>query len=235
MHEIAHDWNLAPKEAIALQRQLREKIDLSPLHVPPRTIAGADISYNRFSDVIYAGVVILDYESMRPLARSVVNDRMAFPYIPGLLSFREIPSLMKAWQALPYRPDIVMVDGQGVAHPRRMGIAAHMGLLTNCPALGCAKKILTGAHGLLEAGKGSAAPLMDKGELVGYALRTKDKVNPVYISAGHLMSQEDALAIALHCTRGYRLPEPTRQAHLTVNAFRRGEIDAGPCTIGQVD
>jgi deoxyribonuclease V len=146
---------------------------------------------------------------------------LAMPYIPGLLSFREIPLLLEAWRQLTLKPDLLMVDGQGIAHPRRLGIAAHLGVYLDMPAIGCAKSILVGHHEPLPPERGSRAPLVHRGETVGYAVRTKDKVNPVFVSCGHRVSQETAVRWVLECARGYRLPEPTRQAHLASNQLRR--------------
>lgn len=221
------DWNLSPKEAIARQRELREQTNLCPMTRPIQYIAGADISYNKSSDVIYAGVVVLDYQSMEVVQRSTVIDKMQFPYIPGLLSFREIPSILKAWKALPWQPDVIMMDGHGIAHPRRVGVATHFGLLTGCPSLGCAKKHLIGKYEEPAPSKGSFSPVFDMGEQIGYVVRTKDKVKQVWISPGHGMNLEQSREIALQCSRGYRIPEPTRQAHLMVNELRRGEKEAG--------
>ncbi len=222
---LAHDWRLSASEAIHLQQRLRSQVDLSPIGKPVRTIAGADISYNKFSDVIYAGIVILDYETQQVIGHSTVIGTMTFPYIPGLLSFRELPALLLAWQALPAAPDVVMLDGQGIAHPRRLGVASHFGLVAGIPALGCGKTVLTGKFDDPAPTKGSYSPMLDKGEVVGYALRTKDKTAPVYISPGTGLTLDEARQIALHCARGYRIPEPTRQAHLLVNQLRRGEIE----------
>lgn len=229
--DLAHDWHLSPAEAIALQQDLRSHVDLQPLQQPPRTIAGADISYNRFSDIIYAGIIVLDYTTQRPLCRSTVIGKMTFPYVPGLLSFRELPALMEAWQQLEERPDTIMLDGHGIAHPRRLGIATHFGLVSGCPSLGCGKSVLVGKFDPPPPVRGARSPMIHQGQTIGCALRTKDRVNPVYVSPGQGMSLEDAVSIALHCARGYRIPEPTRQAHLLVNELRRGELSPGFCRL----
>lgn len=227
MSAIRHSWNLSPAEAVSLQRSLRERIRLIPFEGPIRHIGGADLSYNKGSDEFYAGIIVLDYESMEPLAHSTVIRRSPFPYIPGLLSFREIPSLMEAWERLPFQPDIIAFDGHGIAHPRRMGIATHFGLLTGKPAIGCAKKRLTGKYEEPALQRGAYTPILDGEETLGFALCTKDKVKPVFVSPGHLVSLEQSREIMLHCARGYKIPEPTRQAHLLVNRLRRGEEEAG--------
>lgn len=224
---MIHPWDLTPAEAVALQKELREKITLRPLPLPIRYVAGTDLSYNKHSEAFYSGIVVLDYQTMEVAAHSTVIRKSPFPYIPGLLSFREIPSLLAAWQLLPMRPELVLCDGHGIAHPRRLGIATHFGLVTETPAIGCAKKILVGQYEEPRKQKGRFSPIHHQGETVGYALCTKDRVKPVFVSPGHLVSLEQSRALALHCARGYKLPEPTRQAHLLVNRLRRGEVEAG--------
>jgi deoxyribonuclease V len=227
LENLAHNWNLSPAEAIELQKKLRSQIQLTPLQKPIKLIGGTDLSYNKFSDVIYSGIVLLDAQTMQTVGHSLVIDTMTFPYIPGLLSFREIPSLMKAWAQLPQKPDIMLVDGHGIAHSRRMGIAAHLGLLTQTPTIGCAKNLLFGKYAEPALEKGSYAPILDKTETIGFALRTKDRTNVMYVSPGNLVALEQTVELVMRCTCGYRLPEPTRQAHGTVNALRRGELQAG--------
>ncbi len=227
MSPARHSWSLSPTEAVSLQRQLREKIRLKPFEGGIRHIGGADLSYNKGSDEFYAGIVVLDYGTMKPAAYSTVIRRSPFPYIPGLLSFREIPSLMEAWERLPFQPDIVAFDGHGIAHPRRMGIATHFGLLTDRPTIGCAKKRLTGQYEEPPLIRGAYTPILDGEETIGFALCTKDRIKPVFVSPGHLISLEQSREIMLHCARGYKIPEPTRQAHLLANRLRRGEVETG--------
>lgn len=214
-------------EATLIQKELRQQIDLQALKEAPLTIAGADISLNRFSEVIYAGIVVLRYSDLRPIAFSLVKSFTRFPYVPGFLAFREVPALVQALQQMPVKPDIIMLDGHGIAHPRRMGIAAHLGTLIQAPTMGCAKKKLFGKYEEPGLAKGDFSPIMDKTETIGYALRSKNKVLPVFISPGNKMSLEDSLSIALHCCGNYRLPEPTRKAHEFVNLFRTGKLQAG--------
>ena len=230
MNPIRHSWDFSPTEAVALQRQLREEIRLTPFEGPIRHIGGADLSYNKGSDEFYAGIVVLDYEAMKVVAHSTVIRRSPFPYIPGLLFFREIPSLMEAWERLPFQPDIITFDGHGIAHPRRMGIASHFGLLADIPTIGCAKKRLTGKYDEPTLRRGSYSSILDGEETLGFALCVKDGVKPVFVSPGHRVGLTQSREIMLHCARGYKIPEPTRQAHLLVNRLRRGEVDPGVWT-----
>lgn len=220
--------SLSIADARSLQDKLRGHISLLPLPGNDiQTIAGADISLNRFSEIIYAGIVVLRYSDLQPIAYSLVQSITRFPYVPGFLAFREVPALMQALEQMPVKPDVIMVDGHGIAHPRRMGIAAHLGALTDVPTMGCAKKILFGKYDEPDMAKGNYNPIMDKSETIGYALRSKNKVKEIFISPGSNMSFDNSLNIALHCIRNYRLPEPTRRAHEFVNLFRTGKLEAG--------
>ncbi|MGH9801960.1 MAG: deoxyribonuclease V [Blastocatellia bacterium] len=216
-----NSWNLTPKEAVEAQKEWRSLVRIEPLKREVKTIAGADISFNRFSEVIYSGIVVLSLPDLRIVETSSVRSMARFPYVPGLLSFRETPSFLECWEKLTTKPDVLMLDGQGLAHPRRFGIACHIGLILDLPTIGCAKSILVGRHEELDSEAGSHSPLIDKGEVVGVALRTKKKVAPVYISAGHLIELNSAIDLALRSVTKYRQPEPTRQAHLLVNQLRR--------------
>ncbi len=218
-----HDWTMSPREAVEFQKRMREQVRLAPPAGRIGTIAGADISFNKYSSTIYAGIVVLDAESLETVEEVGIVGETHFPYVPGLLSFREIPPLLRAWERLRITPDAVMMDGQGIAHPRRFGIASHFGLLVGRPCFGCAKSVLTGKFEEPGIERGSWSPMTDKGEEIGAAVRTKRKVRPVYISPGHLIDLKTAIALALACDGGYRIPEPTRRAHLLVNAVRRGE------------
>jgi deoxyribonuclease V len=220
-----HDWDLTRSEAVALQQKLRSEVRIQPLGAEPELVAGCDISFNKFSDVVYAGIVVLRLADLKVIDRAAAVTQTQFPYIPGLLSFRETPALLEAWRELETEPDVIMLDGQGLAHPRRFGIACHFGLLTEKPSLGCAKTVLVGKYDEPGEQAGSYSLMEHKGETVGAALRTKNRVAPVYISAGHLIDLTDSVSLALRCVKGYRIPEPTRQAHLLVNALRRGEPD----------
>ena len=223
-YERLHDWNLTPRGAIELQKELRERVRVVPLGARRvETVAGADISFNKFSEIVYAGVVVLSLPSLEVIEEVGVVSETRFPYVPGLLSFRESPSVLEAWSKLKTEPDGVMFDGQGIAHPRRIGIASHVGLMLDRPTLGCAKSVLVGKYDEPLTERGAWSPLIDKGETIGAALRTKARVQPVFVSPGHLIDLEGAIELTLQCDGGYRQPEPTRRAHLLVNALRRGE------------
>ena len=213
-----------------MQRELRERVRLQ---TPPRrlrTVAGADISFNKNEETIYAGIVVLRLPDLVTVEEVGVVTQTKFPYVPGLLSFREAPAILEAWEKLRAEPDAVMFDGQGIAHPRRFGIASHVGLWLDRPTWGCAKSLLTGRYDEPGDTRESRSPLLDKGETIGAVLRTKDDVNPVFVSPGHWLDLETAVDLTLRCDGGYRVPEPTRRAHLLVNALRRGETQSGQDT-----
>ncbi|MGN7787255.1 deoxyribonuclease V [Niabella sp. 22666] len=211
---------LTASEAVALQKELRTKINLSALQTPIRLIGGADISFNKFEETVYAGIIILKYPGMIPVDRVSIVATTQFPYISGLLAFREIPALLKAWNKLDQKPDIMVLDGQGIAHERRLGIATHFGLLTDTPSVGCAKTRLTGTYTEPADIPFAESPLFHKNERIGTVLRTKIKCNPVFVSPGHKVSIDQSVDIIKNCTRKYRIPEPTRLAHLLVNEIR---------------
>lgn len=233
-----HDWDLTGTEAVALQNRLRAEVRVQPLDREVKLIAGCDISFNKFSEVVYAGIVVLRLPELEIVTSATVVTRARFPYVPGLLSFRETPALLEAWEKLEVAPDVVMLDGQGLAHPRRFGIACHFGLLTGLPTLGCAKTVLVGKYEEPDERAGNYSLMTHKGEVIGAAVRTKDRVAPVYISVGHLIDLPGAIDVALRCVKGYqngglfpaskskyRIPEPTRQAHLLVNEVRRNSAE----------
>src|SRR5436853_7888790 len=224
-YEQLHDWEMTPRKAVELQKSLRERVRLQPLAKKIGTIAGADISFNKFELTVYAGIVVLKLPTLEVVEEVGVVSETKFPYVPGLLSFREAPSVLEAWTKLKTEPDTVMFDGQGIAHPRRVGIASHVGLLIERPTFGCAKSVLVGKYEEPTPTRGSWTPLVDpkNGETIGAALRTKTNVQPIYVSPGHLIDLASAIDLTLACDGGYRQPEPTRRAHLLVNALRRGE------------
>ena len=234
---------LSIPEATQIQNELRKKINiseqkllfgngLSPELIPPEafyinTIAGADISLNLYSTTIYAGIIVLSFPQLQPLAYSLVKAETRFPYVPGFLAFREVPALMNVWEQLPQKPDLLVVDGHGIAHPRRMGIASHFGAVTGQVSMGCAKNILCGSFPEPGLEKGNYAVITDKQQEIGYAFRSKNNTAPVFISPGHGIGLQNSLHIIRHCTGKYRIPEPTRLAHELVNRFRRGELAEG--------
>ncbi len=223
-YQPLHDWtDITPADAVALQQQLRSQIRTEALAKPVETIAGCDISFNKFEETVYAGIVVLRLDTLETVEEAGVVSTATFPYVPGLLSFRELPSLLEAWQKLKTEPDVVMFDGQGIAHPRRLGIASHGGLFLNRPTFGCAKSVLVGKYDEPAPERGSWSPMVHYKDVVGAALRTKNNVNPVYVSSGHQIDLEIAISLTLRCDGGYRIPEPTRRAHNLVNALRRGE------------
>lgn len=212
---------LSAKEAIAFQQELRSHIDTSELLSPIKTIGGADISFNKFSEIVYAGIIVLSYPDMTEVCRASVIDRTSFPYISGLLAFREVPALLKVWEKLPVKPDVLMLDGQGIAHERRMGIATHFGLIADTPTLGSAKSRLTGSFDAPEDQPFAESALLARnGEQIGTVLCTKKKCKPVFVSPGHKISLAQSVEIVRNCIGKYRIPTPTRLAHNLVNAVR---------------
>lgn len=216
-----HRWDLTPAEAVALQRELAQRVDTNTRLKKCELVAGADVSYERFSDVFFAGVVVVRVADGEIIERQGAVRESPFPYIPGLLSFREAPALLEAFARVESEPDAVMFDGQGVAHPRRIGIATHVGLWLDRPTLGCGKSRLTGHFDSPALKAGSTSPLLDRGEVIGEVVRTKNGVQPVFVSPGHRIDLASSVRVVLDTCRGYRLPEPTRQAHLYVNELRR--------------
>src|SRR5881296_3595585 len=208
-----HEWNLQPEAAMALQRKLAAKIiRTDQLKGEVKLVAGVDMALNEEKNMAHAAVVLLSYPQMEVLERHVYEEPIRMPYIPGLLSFREIPCILGAFALLSQQPDLVMVDGQGIAHPRYLGIASHLGLWLDLPTIGCAKSILTGHHDPLSEEAGSWVPLKANKEVIGAVVRTRARVKPMIISSGHRISLETSLRFVLDCCKGYRLPEPTRLA-----------------------
>jgi len=223
-----HEWEVTIPEATRIQKEMRSLVRLEPLAHAPKTIAGADLSFNRFSDIFHACVVVLSYPELEIIDRSFFTMQVKFPYVPGYLSFREVPAIMEAYRKLKILPDIFMMDGNGVAHPRRLGVATHLGILLDIPVIGCAKSRLygSGAQPAPERGSISYLAAKDNGETIGAYVRTKNNVAPVIVSAGNKITLEESIRITLACVQKHRIPEPTRLAHDVVNAFRRGEISS---------
>ncbi|HEY0245066.1 MAG TPA: deoxyribonuclease V [Mucilaginibacter sp.] len=212
--------NLTPAQAIAYQHELRKQVRIEPLNKPIRIIGGADISFNKYSEVVYAGIVLFKYPELTLIGQGTAISKTKFPYISGLLAFREVPALLEAWEKLPVKPDVMVLDGQGIAHERRTGIATHFGLITDVPSIGSAKSRLAGKYEEPGYAIFDQSPMYDKGELIGIALRSKKNCNPIYISPGHRINMEQSVEVIKNCIKGYRVPEPTRQAHLLVNKIR---------------
>jgi deoxyribonuclease V len=207
-----HEWNIKQDEAIALQRELAKRVMREDRMDEVSHIAGVDMAINEVNGMARAAVVLLSYPALEVEERHVYEEPVRMPYVPGLLSFRELPCILGAFELLKQQPELVMVDGQGIAHPRRLGIASHLGLWLDLPSIGCAKSILTGHHKPVSEEAGSWVPLEADGEVIGAVLRTRAHVKPMIISLGHRISLETSLRYVLACCRGYRLPEPTRLA-----------------------
>jgi len=211
---IALSQNFAaytPQQAVEEQRRLAERVVLRPLPGPPSTVGGLDVGIK--NNIAQAAVVVLSFPDLKVVAHSVAQMPVAFPYIPGLLAYREIPVALEALRGLDVLPDVVICDGQGIAHPRRMGIASHLGILLDHPTVGCAKSRLWGIYNPVPDERGAWEPMMDRGETIGAALRTRKGVKPVFVSPGHKTDLSTALELTLACVTRYRLPEPTRLAH----------------------
>lgn len=220
-----HRWDVSFAEAENLQRELRERLVFTPPPgFAPRLAAGGDVSMHRDSLVAYAGFVVLDITMRETVATASARTIATFPYVPGFLSFRELPALAEAWERLDTQPDVLVIDGHGTAHPRRMGIACHAGLLFDLPTIGCAKSILVGHYAELGEERGATAPLVHRGEVVGMAVRTRTGVSPVYVSPGHRTDLPTAVEIVLRLAT-YREPETTRRAHRLVNELRRADME----------
>jgi deoxyribonuclease V len=207
-----HEWDVSTDEATAIQRRLEGEVDETPLHDDVETVAGVDVSIR--DDTAQAAVAVLSLPDLTVVDEAIHRCEVPFPYVPGLLSFRETPPVLPALEQLSMTPDVLMTDSHGRAHPRRFGFACHLGVLLDRPTLGVAKSILVGAPaGTLNAEKGSRVPLVDGDEHIGAVLRTRTDVNPVYVSVGHRLTLDDAVRLSLDCSPRYKIPEPTRQAH----------------------
>jgi deoxyribonuclease V len=217
-----HRWDVTPKQALKIQTELANQVVQKSGLKPPQWIAGADISLTQKSNEAFAGIVVLNAETLEITDEYYIRGTIDFPYIPGLLSFREAPLLLKLFKKVSPAPQLIFFDGQGIAHPRKLGLASHMGLFLNCPTIGCAKTRLTGSFSEPGLKMGSRSRLLDKaGQTIGSALRTRENCKPVFISVGHQIDLDSAVYWTLKCTTRYRIPEPTRLAHIRVNKFRK--------------
>jgi len=215
-----HSWNLSYAQAIELQRKLASNLKFTTIKTKPKLIAGLDCSFTKDNKKIIAAVIVLKMPTFEFVETQSAVRKLTFPYIPGLLSFREAPACIAAVEKLKITPDIFLIDGQGIAHPRRLGLAAHLGLFFNKPTIGCAKSRLTGTFKQPSLEKGTYSLLKDKTETIGAVVRTRMNVKPLFISAGNKCTLADAIKITLACTTKYRLPEPTRLAHQKVSKLR---------------
>jgi deoxyribonuclease V len=213
-----HRWNLSPRQAVALQQRLRSQVRLRPAPVP-RYLAGLDCAF--LDDHIIAVAVLWDVQMQQVLETRGARDRLRFPYVPGLLSFREVPVLLKVLRRLRTPFQGVLCDGQGIAHPRRLGLAAHLGLIVGLPTVGCAKSRLCGTYREPGETRGSLSLLLEGDERIGSVVRTRDGVKPLFVSPGHLADHPSSVAWVLACGAGYRIPEPTRLADQLVSRYKR--------------
>jgi len=221
--ERLHSWQVSTAQAMDIQMGLADRVSRISEVNNPRLIAGVDISVSKGEEMATAAVVIVNYPQLTLMEAQIVRGKLEFPYVPGLLSFREAPLTLAVCEKLVLTPDLILVDGQGIAHPRRMGLAAHLGLSLNVPTIGCAKSRLCGSHDSPRDEPGSYSEIIDNGEVIGAALRTRLGVKPVYVSIGHKIDLQTAVYWVLECCRGYRLPEPTRLAHLAANGRLKPE------------
>lgn len=217
-------WEMTVAQARAVQQSLRERLVMRPpAGFAPRFVAGADVSMERFKHYGYAAIVVIDLETMETVDEATAAAELRFPYVPGYLSFRELPPLQTCWDALRIRPDLVVFDGHGYAHPRRFGLACHGGVLWDVPSIGCAKNPFIGTHEPVGDERGATAEIVHEGEIVGMVVRTRSRTKPLYVSAGHRMDLPTAVRTVLRLADRYRQPETTRLAHGRVNELRRAD------------
>ncbi|WP_019421563.1 deoxyribonuclease V [Paenibacillus sp. OSY-SE] len=215
--KVKHPWNLCEMDAIKLQQELSLKVIKEDKITEIKYVAGVDVAYSEHSDKLIAAIVILEASSLRLMESIVVEDTVDFPYIPGLFSFRELPPIMKALKQIKLLPQLIVCDGQGIAHPRRFGLASHLGVLLDIPTIGCGKTKLLGEFKDPDLKRGAHSPLVDNCEVIGSVLRTQDNIKPIFVSIGHRVSSKTACEWILKLSPRYRLPETTRQADQLVN------------------
>ena len=215
-----HSWDVSPSEAIQIQKGLTQKILPEKSFDKLSKIAGVDISFSREKNEATSGAIIFSFPSLSIIEKRVITTKVKFPYIPGLLAFREGPAVLSAFDILETEPDLIIFDAQGIAHPRGIGLASHMGLILDKPAIGCAKSCLCGEYEEPPDKQGSFTHIKKGNKILGAVLRTKEKTKPVFVSIGHRIDLETSIEVVLQCCRGYRLPEPTRHAHLLVSSKR---------------
>ena len=208
-----HDWNVTPKEAVAIQQELRDRVVTRDDYGEVRHVAGVDVGFDQQSNTGRAAVVVLNLADLSVADQAAAQMVLRFPYVPGLLSFREMPVILEALQQLEIIPDLFLCDGQGIAHPRRLGIACHLGLVTDIPSVGVGKTRLVGTYGEVPEHRGGWTELHDGGEVIGAVLRTREKVKPIFVSPGHRVSLAASVEFVMRCVTRYKLPETTRKAH----------------------
>ncbi|NIM29444.1 MAG: deoxyribonuclease V [Gammaproteobacteria bacterium] len=213
-----HAWEVSPREARGIQEHLRRMVETSDRLGAIDTVAGVDVGFDKNKGLTRAAVALLTFPGLEPVEQAVVTEPTRFPYVPGLLSFREAPAILAALERLAQLPDVLLCDGQGVAHPRRFGIACHLGVLTDLPSIGVAKKRLVGSHDEPGARRGDWAPLIHEDEVIGAVLRSRAGVKPIYVSCGHRVSLATAVDLVMRCTTRFRLPETTRRADRLASA-----------------
>ena len=223
-----HSWSLTPRAAMAIQARLADRVSQSKPAAPIRFVAGLDAAFASEAGLCFAAVVLWDVQERRVVEQHTAQGPLRFPYVPGLLSFREVPVLLAALRLLDQTPDALMCDGQGRAHPRRFGLACHLGVLCGLPSLGCAKSILIGTHGELTPERGATTPLRDDREILGMVVRTRRGVKPLYVSVGHKLDPATAVQLTLDCATQFRLPEPTRLADRLVARAKSDRIQDRP-------
>lgn len=215
-----HNWDLDFTDARKIQEELAVQVHRTPLPETIRNVAGFDLAYDKQRDLLIAGMVVLKFPSLEVTDQIILKDQINFPYVPGYLSFREAPTLLKIIERHRHPVDVYMFDGHGIAHPRGLGIASHIGVLIGRPSIGCAKKRLVGEHEMPGEQKGAACDLYYQGRLIGRVVRTRDRVKPVFVSVGNRITLDEAVRIVISCTTRYRLPEPTRLAHRLVTEHK---------------
>jgi deoxyribonuclease V len=215
-----HPWNVTYKEAVKIQERLRDEVMVKKIYKEIKCIIGVDASYTKGSHTVWAGAVVLEFPSLVRLEERWSQSEVFFPYIPGLLSFREIPALLAVLRKISFEPDLIFCDGQGIAHPRGLGLASHLGVLLRKPTIGCAKSKLVGEFGPLRERKGDYVYLRYHGKIIGAVVRTRSKVKPIFVSPGYGVTLPDCIRLVLETCPKYRIPEPTRQADLLVNSVK---------------
>lgn len=218
-----HPWRVSSRKAIEIQSRLRAQVRIERLPVMIRYVAGVDVASSKRTDAVWAGVAVFSCPELVAVEERWFHGESDFPYVPGLLSFREIPVLLKALECLETDPDVILCDAQGIAHPRGFGLASHLGLVVDKPTVGCAKSRLVGDFSEVGGEKGRYAYLWYENRIVGAAARTRSGVKPVFVSPGHRVSLEDSLRVVFGCCKKYRVPEPIRSAHALVNRVRKRE------------